>query len=262
MVKSFFIYGREILVSLPLSIIKAWKYFGWRGAWLIWNDLVFTRILIPVSVPGFGPLCKRNEARSLADNFCLGELRCEEVEQALKSHAAPAVVDLGVNLGMSIRWWFHQNAKARVTGVDMMQEALDYTTTRLQQSHLGVDWRPVCCAVAEADGLPITIQFSDPLDGETSVSSSQGGQTREVAVRCLDSIPTPDEILLLKCDIEGYGGHALAGGRKTLRKSRYVVTETHGEAEMEKMSRVLFEEGFVPFMLSSRSLWWRRLTVT
>lgn len=260
MANPLFVYGREILVSLPLSFIKAWKYFGWRGAWLIWNDLVFTRIVVPVELPGFGQVNLRNEARSLADNFCLGELRCDEVESSLKSHPSPAVVDLGVNLGMSIRWWFHQNAKAKVTGVDMMKEALDYTTSRLEQSHSSAEWTPVCCAVAEADGSPMNIQFSDPLDGETSVASAKGRQTRQVEVRSLDSISTPDEILLLKCDIEGYGGHALAGGRKTLRKTRYVVTETHGAEEMEKMSRVLMEEGFVPFQLSSRSLWWRRST--
>ena len=60
------------------------------------------------------------------------------------------------------------------------------------------------------------------------------------------------------CKIEGYGGHALSGARSVLKRTRYVVTETHGPDEMALMSRVLFEEGFTPFQLSSRSLWWRK----
>ncbi len=258
MLRQLLIYGREILVSLPLHWIKGWKHFGWRGAWLAWCDLVFTHLPVPVSVPGFGPLIRRNEARSLMDNFCLGELRCAEVEQALRAHPAPAVIDLGVNLGMSIRWWFHLNAKARVTGVEMMQEALDYTTQRLALCHPGAEWRPVCCAAAARDAEPMEIHFADPLEGTTSAMKSTGGQRRQVPVRCLDSQVDAPEVLLLKCDIEGYGGQALLGAREVLKRTRYVVTETHGPEETALMSQVLFEAGFTLFQLSSRSLWWRR----
>ena len=254
----FLIYVREILVSLPLALIKGWRHFGWRGAWLAWCDLVFTGLPAPVAVPGFGPLIRRNEARSLMDNFCLGELRCAEVEQALREHPAPVILDLGVNLGMSVRWWFHLNPRARVTGLEMMQESLDYTTQRLVLCHPAAAWRPVCCAVAVKDAEPVEICFTDPLEGTTSVATAGGEQRRRVQVRCLDSLITEAEVLLIKCDIEGFGGHALAGGREVLKRTRFVVTETHGAEETALMGRVLFESGFVPFRLSSRSLWWRR----
>lgn len=259
MMNRFFIYGREVLVSLPLHLIKGWKHFGWRGAWLAWCDLVFTCLPMPVSIPGFGLLIRRHEARSLMDNFCLGELRCLEVEEAIQNHAEPLIVDLGVNLGMSIRWWFHLNAKARVIGVEMMQESLDYTGQRLSLSHPGAAWTPVCCAVAAADAEPMEIHYTDPLEGTTSASQAMGERHRCVPVRCLDSLlPEVSEVMLIKCDIEGFGGHALEGGRAVLKRTRYVVTETHGAEEMVLMSRVLFEEGFTPFQLSSRSLWWRK----
>ncbi|MCA1962448.1 MAG: FkbM family methyltransferase [Prosthecobacter sp.] len=258
MLRRLLIYGREILVSLPLHLIKGWRHFGWRGAWLAWCDLVFTALPFPIHIPGFGPLLRRNEARSLMDNFCLGELRCAEVEQALRDHPAPTVIDLGVNLGMSIRWWFHLNPKARVTGVEMMQESLDYTTQRLGLCHPEADWQPICCAVAAADGEPMEIQFSDPLEGTTSAARPSGQQRRQVPVRCLDSLLDEPEILLLKCDIEGFGGQALLGAREVLKRTRYVVTETHGPEETALMSQVLFEVGFTLFQLSSRSLWWHR----
>lgn len=255
------IYFREILVLLPLALIKGWRYFGWRGSWLAFQDLVFTRLVFPVRVPGFGVLRRRNEARSLMDNFCLGELRCEEVEQALRGHPAPVVVDLGINLGMSVRWWFHLNPKARVTGLEMMQEALDYTGARLCESHPEAHWTPVCCAVSAADAEAMEVCFDDALEGTTSAVRSTGRQQRSVPVRCLDSVVREGEVVLLKCDIEGFGGHALEGGRAVLKKTRYVVTETHGPEEMERMSRVLFEEGFAPFKLAARSLWWRAARV-
>jgi len=258
MLKRLLTYGREVLVSLPLHLIKGWKHFGWRGAWLAWCDLVFTTLPSPVRVPGLGPLIRRNEARSLMDNFCLGELRCSEVEAAIRAHTAPVIVDLGVNLGMSIRWWFHLNAKARVIGVEMMQESLDYTTQRLAECHPNAAWKPNCCAAAATDAEPMEIRFSDPLEGTTSAAHASGEQRRSVPVRCLDSIVDEPEVMLLKCDIEGYGGYALNGARAVLKRTSYVVTETHGPEEMALMSRVLFESGFAPFQLSSRSLWWRR----
>ncbi|MES2595850.1 MAG: FkbM family methyltransferase [Verrucomicrobiota bacterium] len=258
MLKRVLIYGREILVSLPLFVIKGWKQFGGRGAWLACCDLVFTTLPWPVTIPGFGPLLRRHEIRNLMDNFCLGELRSPEVETAIREHPAPVIVDLGVNLGMSIRWWFHLNPKARVTGLEMMQESLDYTTSRLRECHPNAAWTPVCCAVAAADAEPMEIQFSDPLEGTTSAAHGSGDHRRSVPVRCLDSAITEPEVLLIKCDIEGYGGHALKGARSVLKRTRFVVTETHGPDEMALMSQVLFEEGFTPFQLSSRSLWWRR----
>jgi len=258
MIQRILIYGREILVSLPLCLIKGWKHFGWRGAWLTFSDLVLTHLVIPVRLPGFGLLTRRNEARSLMDNFCLGELRCDEVEAAIRAHPAPLIVDLGVNLGMSIRWWFHLNGKAHVIGVEMMQESLDYTAERLRECHPDVSWTPVCCAVAAADAEPMEIRFDDPMEGTTSAVHGSGVRRRAVQVRCLDGIVTEPEVLLIKCDIEGYGGHALRGGRAVLKRTRFVVTETHGPEEMAEMSRVLFAEGFVPFKLAARSLWWRR----
>ena len=254
------IYFREIIVSLPLALIKAGKNFGVKGAWLAFCDIALTLIPFPVDLPGFGKLTRRNEARSLLDNFCLGELRCGEVESAIKSTPEPVIIDLGVNLGMSIRWWFALNNRARVSGVEMMQESLDYTAERLNEAHPGCAWTPVCCAVAAADAEPMEIHYSDPLEGTNSAKDATGGRKRIVPVRCLDSIfnDSSTEVTLLKCDIEGFGGFALQGGREVLRRTKFVVTETHGADEMELMSKELLAAGFVPFQLSSRSLWWRR----
>jgi Methyltransferase FkbM domain len=102
------------------------------------------------------------------------------------------------------------------------------------------------------------IYFHDPLEGTTSVVDRHGAQTRSVPVRCLDGLVAEPEVLLIKCDIEGYGGHALRGALNVLKRTHYIVTETHGAEEMAEMCEVLFSSGFTPFQLSSRSLWWRR----
>lgn len=209
----------------------------------------------PVRLPVFGAVSTVDEVLNIHDNFGNGELRHEEVENHLRQTPGPVIVDCGVNIGITIRWWHYLNPKARVFGFDMMEEAHSFTRSRIG---VPADWyEPVTCALAAHDGTAIEISFDDPLFGENSVSATNRAQKRIVETGTLDSRLRrfrPTRIDLLKIDIEGYGAEALKGARNTLGKTRYVLFETHSKQEVSEAARILHDAGFQIIGMRARTL--------
>lgn len=78
-----------------------------------------------------------------------------------------------------------------------------------------------------------------------------GGSAEEIEVRRLDSLgiePEPD--LLVKIDVQGFEDRVIAGGRETLGRAAYVITEVsfarlyEGQPLYEDIYRLLTEMGF------------------
>ncbi|MEY4940863.1 MAG: hypothetical protein RIQ93_2598, partial [Verrucomicrobiota bacterium] len=84
-----------------------------------------------VCVPIFDEVGTIAEILNIHDNFAVGELRDALVEAELSTASTPIVVDCGVNVGVTVRWWLHLNAACRVFGFDMMEEAHEITRQRL-----------------------------------------------------------------------------------------------------------------------------------
>ena len=215
---------------------------------------------IAVTLPRFGTVGSWAEAVNLIDNFAVGELRCDVVEQHLLRASQPCVVDVGVNVGVTCRWWLSLNPALRVVGIDMFQEALDFATRRIERSGDRDRWRPICAAVGEREET-IEVRYDDPLEGTSSVNSAVGRNKRRIQVRLLDSIlddVAPQRIDLLKIDIEGAGGDALTGATRTLERCEYVVVETHSDAETRTASSALSSAGLQLFRARGRTIWWAR----
>jgi FkbM family methyltransferase len=212
-----------------------------------------------VSLPVFGTVSTVDEVLNIHDNFGKGELRHEGIENHLKRSRDPVVIDCGVNIGITIRWWHHLNNQARVFGFDMMEEAHAFTQSRID---VGENWYvPITCALSSNDGDSIEISFDDPLFGENSVSATNRKQHRTVSTGTLDArLGEYDlaEIDLLKIDIEGHGGEALKGASGTLQKTRYVLFETHTRQEISEASDILHEAGFQMIALRNRTLIYER----
>ncbi len=254
------IYFREIVVSFAGVTIKCFKSLGLKGVWLSVCQYLLHGVPAPISVPGFGRFRNRQEVGNYIDNIACGELRCEEVEQAIREKDAPAVVDLGVNVGVTVRWWFSLNPAATVVGVDMLQEALDFTTEALEDAGVRGTWKPICAAAGNHSDV-VEIAVGDPLSGTSRVGQGGDGTFRKVKMARLDDLLAEAgirEIELLKCDIEGFGGFALEGAVNSLAITRFVVTETHGPEETVLLSEVLAKAGFVVFQVFGRTLWWRK----
>jgi FkbM family methyltransferase len=147
-----------------------------------------------------------------------------------------------------------------VIGIDMFQEALDFTTGRIATNGAQKRWHPLCGAIGNSDRV-MELRFSDPLEGTSRLDSVTGGKLRKIRVQTLDAMVAPiapRRIGLLKIDIEGAAGHALAGARDTLARCDYVSVETHSDEETATSSEALISTGFCMFHCRGRTMWWRR----
>jgi len=254
-------YLRSLVEQYPNAAAESYHVFGWRGAYLATCAFVFHRQPFATSLPGFGKVHSRAEAINLIDNFSWRELRSDEVENHLRALPHAWVVDVGVNVGVTCRWWLSVADSVDVVGIDMFQEALDFTTQSVTELGQLQRWHPVCAAVGDRDGGTAQLRFRDPLEGTSSLDSVNGDRSRTVPLRTLDALLAPlvpGRIGLLKLDIEGSAGGALAGAAETLRRCDYVVVETHSDEETKKASSSLIASGFQLFRCYGRTMWWSR----
>jgi FkbM family methyltransferase len=217
------------------------------------------RVPFPISVPIFGKVATIPEILNIHDNFAVGELRDSYIEAVLSKAVSPVVVDCGVNVGVTVRWWFHLNPSCRVFGLDMMQEAHDLTNQRLKgkdAAYIGIT-----AALSSRDGEEVTIYFNDPLEGMNCIGSKNGATSRTLITARIDSLLAPhslSRIELLKIDIEGYAAKALAGAGRTLSFTQNVILETHSEDELGESEAILVASGFRLRHFRNRNLWFKR----
>jgi FkbM family methyltransferase len=252
-------YWRSLALYLPQTIIAGRRKLGLRGIWLALCTFVFKRMPFPVQVHPMICLTKWHEAINYVDNFILGELEIEEVEKLLRGTSGQ-VIEVGVNIGVTTRWWLSLNAELDVIGIDMIKEALDTTTEHLKQLKQAHRWQAVLGAVGDATGS-IDICFDDPLEGTNSLDKTAGSQSRQIEINTLDTylsrarVTTP---LLLKLDIEGHAAAALRGGSGLLSRVRWVVIETHHPEELTQCADLLVQHGFHLRHFHGRTMGWRR----
>lgn len=101
--------------------------------------------------------------------------------------------------------------------------------------------------------------MNDPLLGGNSLLGDFGGSiNRQLMSNTLDELMgenPPENVSLLKIDLEGSGADALEGATKVLQATKHVVFEVHGEDECSRGNRLLFESGFTLRRTINRELW-------
>ncbi len=210
-----------------------------------------------VNVPIFGNVSTLPEVLNLHDNFAAGELRDHHVERVIAAHERPVIVDCGVNVGITVRWWFHLNPKAKVVGIDMIAEAHAFTIQKLQSQ----DYVPITAALSKKGGEDASVRFDDPLNGESSLARAAGSIERSVPTTTLDELLRPlrlSEVTLLKIDIEGAAVEAIQAASNTLAITRHIVFEHHSTEELGIVTRELVKAGFLLRRFKNRNLWFVR----
>ena len=81
---------------------------------------------------------------------------------------------------------------------------------------------------------------------------------QEIDVVTLDSIIPDCPILVLKIDVEGFECEVLAGGRRTVERTRFMIIEAHTKAALERIKQVLGGEWLEKQVGASDYLFMRR----
>lgn len=246
-------------LRFPFEAVRAFTLYGLKGKYLAAVICVFKSVPFSITLPPFGRLSLYNEFLSIYDNIIEKELRCEEIEASLKTSSRPVIVDLGINLGMTVRWWFSLNNNAAVYGIDMIPESLDFTAERLKTIPGSFNWTGIPSAISDHK-QKFDIQYDDPLEGSNSVFLHEGKIKRTVEADTLDNLIAPfalTEVHLLKIDIEGYGAIALRGAGALLAACRYIILETHTPEETSEANRILTGTGWELFLVKGRSAFYR-----
>lgn len=250
-------------LRFPFEAVRGFSLYGLKGKYLAAVLCIFKSVPFGITLPPFGRISLYNEFLSIYDNIIEKELRCDEIEVSLKKSTRPVIVDLGINLGMTVRWWFSLNQNAAVYGIDMIPESLDFTTERLKTIPGTFNWTGIPSAISDHK-QSFEIQYDDPLDGSNSVFSNEGKIKRTVQADTLDNLIAPytlTDVYLLKIDIEGYGALALRGADALLSMCRYIILETHTPEEISEANRILTEKDWEIFLVKGRSAFYRNLAL-
>ncbi len=217
-----------------------------------------------IKIPIFGYVKTFHEVRNIFDNFGgSGELRDKSVERFISKKAEPCVIDCGVNVGITVRWWFHLNRGAKVYGVDMMKEAQEFTVKAIGSIGVSEDnYTPIVAALWSEDGKQFKVGIGDPLYGDHGLyRKGKEISERTFITNRLDTIFDHKNIIcvdLLKIDIEGAGGEALKGAGNLLKKTGNIFLETHSIEESNLAGDILKENDFILRRSSARHQWWAR----
>jgi len=240
-----------------IKFIKFGKAFGLKHLFYF-NFKKWTLYKLPFSLPLFGTISHEQELLGIRDNILHGSLRDRKMERHIRKSKEPLIVDCGVNVGVTARWWFHLNPHTTVYGIDVMQEANDFTMKALPV-RFKTRFVPITAALASTTGPIVELNYNDPLFGGNSIDAKgKYSKKRQVHSMTLDDclhnycIETID---LLKVDIEDSAARMFQGAMQTLPKVKNILLEIHSEKERENCVHLLRENGFRIRRAYKRHIW-------
>ncbi len=249
----------DLLQLLAPALVPAWRRLRWRGVYLCVAAWGLRSLPVAIVVPDVGRITTREEAVNYIGNILCGDLRETDVEQRLAAAEAPLVIDVGVNVGVTARWWLSRSPHVRVVGIDMMQEAVAFTEAAVRRA----GWQDRFTGITGAAGAAparTCVRYGDPLSGTNALAPATGPLEREVIVRTLDEwldVAT-GRVTLLKIDVEGAAAAVLRGAAATLDRCDAVVFEGHDAAEVRDAVRHVMAHGFALASVNGRNYWFRR----
>ncbi|MBF0532948.1 MAG: FkbM family methyltransferase [Candidatus Omnitrophica bacterium] len=213
---------------------------------------------LPFSLPVFGRISHPEELRNIRDNILQGTIRDRLVEKQIRAADGPVIVDCGINVGISVRWWFFLNSRSRVYGFDMMREANDFTTQSLPE-RFQARYVPITAVLAGQTGPRLDIRYEDPLFGGNSILvSGQDRKKRQVEAITLDDGLAPYDLRMidfLKVDIEDSAAAMFRGASRTLPKVKNILLEIHSDQERDDSLAFLASQGFRVRKAFKRHIW-------
>lgn len=167
---------------------------------------------------------------------------------ARRDHQIASILDLGAAQGQWSRVALALFPKARVVGVDPLEERAA-SLEKLKGENPRFDY--VCAVAGEEDGGTAQLAVTADLDG-SSVDGADG-ERRSVPVHSLDAIARMKGLrgpYFLKFDTHGFEKRILEGASDVLKETRFIVMEaynfrhTPGTLLFHEMIDYLSQRGF------------------
>jgi FkbM family methyltransferase len=217
---------------------------------------------LPLSLPIFGLITTDEEMLNIRGNIYKGQLRDPFMEKWIRKAAEPVIVDCGINVGITVRWWFYLNPKSVVYGIDMMQEAHDFTVKALPE-HFKKSYIPITVALDSETNRIFDVRYNEPLFGGNSLKAAEEKylHNRNVCSSTLDDCLGSyhiENIDLLKVDIEGSEVPMFRGARQTLGKVKNILLEWHDPEERKGSITFLQSMGFALRKEYRRHIWFEK----
>jgi len=166
----------------------------------------------------------------------------QEWVRALRTAANPVIVDVGANAGIFSHYLWTYNNKARF----VMFEPMPRLAKKIQRwgELTGANYKLHNAAVSNRTGTATFYATSE--EGDTAGSLDPAGNRAvkiETPLVTLDSVLAEEkEILILKIDVEGFEPDVLRGATETLRRSRFLLMEAHGDEALATLQSILGPE--------------------
>ncbi|OGX24492.1 MAG: hypothetical protein A2Y03_03320 [Omnitrophica WOR_2 bacterium GWF2_38_59] len=243
------------------TMLSFWKKFGFNN--LLY--FLFTKNQEvrhwPGFLPIFGIITNKEEIRNIRDNIFQGSLRDQLIEKIIKKTKNPIIIDCGINIGVTVRWWFYLNPSSIVYGIDMMREAHEFTLRSLSEK-FKKSYIPITLALAADNNQMFKVQYNEPLFGANSVKSF-GEHERNVCSstldECLRKYCSNNKIDLMKVDIEGSAAAMFSGATQSLKRIKHIFLEWHDDDERDSSISLLAKAGFFIRKRYKRHIWFENL---
>jgi len=199
---------------------------------------------VPISpAPGDEPLYIRPFTSDLAVLISLhGADEYGRVRKYLDS--AQSIIDLGANVGASIRLWAKWFPEAHIVAVEP-----DPDNYRLAVKNVPVAVRErvrlLHCAAHDSNGFLYLNRDCEPWSVRTKEAASNSRSVKVGTVtmpQLIEHLPT-SHLDLLKCDIEGAEEAVFRDCRSWISKVRVIIVETHHPYSMERLQEDLRKAG-------------------
>lgn len=158
--------------------------------------------------------------------------------QTVKAESRPLVVDVGANAGVFSHYAWCANPKAEIIAF----EPLPAMHGRLKdmKERTGMDFTCHPLAVSRSVG---EVLFESPsgYDGTSRISTTEkpAGKTFRVQTTTLDTILPDRPVTLMKVDVEGFECDVIAGGPRTLSRTRNLIIEAHTPEHLARITEAL-----------------------
>lgn len=174
-----------------------------------------------------------------------------DVVKGLSLGDEPYIVDLGANVGLSVRLWREWFPRARVLAVEpdpdnfALIKRNNADAGRLGEEEATVALARVCVAAQEGEVQLIRSNLPWAFHMSRDVVNS-GGSLKTQAItmeKLLEEADAPGTVDLLKCDIEGAERELFESCRGWIHRVRFFVVETHDGWGAEDLAAALRRAG-------------------